>query len=114
MALSSNPLFQRTRRIGGRLDSLYNLIMYYVYVLQVSNGNTYTGSTSDIKKRLLYHQKGKVPSTKPYRPLKLLYFEAYSSKKDALRREKYLKTGDGRKKIKKQLKHTLMALSSNG
>ena len=43
-----------------------------------------------------YHNSGKVKSTKPYLPLRLIFYEAYLTKSDAKRREKYLKTNRGR------------------
>lgn len=116
MARSSSPLIQRARRIGGWLGAIYDKEVYYVYVLFLQNKHFYTGSTSDLKKRLKYHQAGKVSSTKPYRPVKLAYYETYLNKKDALRREIYFKTGDGRKILRKQLENTvtILARSSSG
>jgi len=46
-------------------------------------------------------------ATKFKKNWKLIYFEAYLNKKDALGREKFLKEGSGRKYMKKQLKHYL-------
>lgn len=78
--------------------------MYYVYVLHSGkDGKLYVGSTPDLKKRLVKHQTGYVRATKNRRPLKLIYYEAYILRKDALRREKYLKSGDGRKELAEQL-----------
>ncbi|MFH1631916.1 MAG: GIY-YIG nuclease family protein [bacterium] len=54
--------------------------------------------------RLLQHSSGKAVSTQHRRPLKLIYLEVCLSKVDALRREKYLKTTDGRKFLSKRLK----------
>ncbi len=70
--------------------------MYCVYVLKSKDkAFLYTGSTSDLKSRLKEHNSGKVLSTKSYRPLILIYYEAYSSKKDALIRENSLKHHGG-------------------
>lgn len=67
-------------------------IMYYVYVLKSERDkNGYIGSTPDLRRRVAEHQRGKVTSTKPRLPLSLVYYEAYKSKVDALRREKSLK-----------------------
>jgi putative endonuclease len=78
--------------------------MYYVYVLHSGkDGKLYVGSTPDLKKRLVKHQTGYVRATKNRRPLKLIYYEAYILRKDALRREKYLKSGGGRKELAEQL-----------
>jgi putative endonuclease len=78
--------------------------MYYVYVLySEKDKHLYIGSTPDLKKRILKHKTGYVRSTKNRRPLTLIYYEAYMLKDDALRREKYLKSGGGRKELAKQI-----------
>ncbi len=78
--------------------------MYYVYILlSLKDKKFYVGYTSSLKKRLLEHKKGKVRSTKNRSPLKLLCFEAYLSKKEAMNRERYLKSNDGRKDIRRRL-----------
>ncbi len=83
-------------------------MFYYLYVLQSKKDkNFYTGITSDLVKRVKEHNSGKNISTSYRIPLKLIYYEAYLLKKDALAREKYLKTTMGKRVIKKQLKHFL-------
>jgi len=78
--------------------------MYYVYVLySEKDRHLYIGSTPDLRKRMLKHKTGRVRSTKNRRPLNLIYYEAYVLRVDALRREKYLKSGGGRKELAKQL-----------
>lgn len=78
---------------------------YYTYVLQGStNGNFYTGATSDLKKRLKQHNDGLVFSSKHMRPLRLIYFEACLNKDDAYRRERYLKSGMGKRYLRNRLK----------
>jgi len=68
--------------------------MYYVYVLLSElDGNFYTGACVDLRKRLKSHYDGQVASTRNWRPLRLIYYEACLSKEDAFRREKYLKSG---------------------
>ncbi len=79
--------------------------MYYVYVLLSElDKRFYTGATCDLKKRVQKHNDGKVPSTCERRPLKLIYYEACISKEDAFRREKYLKTGMGKRYLRNRLK----------
>ncbi len=69
------------------------LKFYYVYVLKSEkDGMNYAGYTQNLKLRFEQHQKGEVESTKYRRPLQILYFEACINRKDALKREKYLKT----------------------
>ena len=82
--------------------------MYYLYILQsLTDGNFYTGITSDLKRRLKEHNNGKNISTKGRRPFKLIYCEIYLLKKDAENRERYLKTSMGKRVIKKQLSEYL-------
>ena len=78
--------------------------MHYVYFLFLKNGNIYTGSTNDLRRRITEHELGKVVSTKHKRPLKLITYEAYMLKSDATRREKFLKTTEGKRLLKLQLK----------
>ncbi|MBE0662765.1 MAG: GIY-YIG nuclease family protein [Bacteroidales bacterium] len=81
-------------------------MFFYVYVLRSKNDELlYTGYTSDLKKRLQFHNEGKVPSTKNRVPLELLYFEGCINQQDATRREKYLKSGNGKIYIKNRLRN---------
>jgi len=80
--------------------------MFYVYVLQsLKDDKFYVGFTDNLQKRILKHNRGKVFSTKPRRLLKLIYFEVCLNKQDAKQREKYLKTGTGKRYIKQRVKH---------
>jgi len=89
--------------------------MYYTYVLlSQKDGRFYTGATADLRKRIKDHNNGQVISTRLRRPLKLIYYEACLDKHDAIRREKYLKTGMGKQYLKNRLKHSLMANDCNG
>ena len=68
----------------------------------------YIGSTPDIERRFDEHNSGKVKSTKFYAPLKLVYYEAYVDKNDAIAREQKLKHhGSVIGHLKKRLKNTL-------
>lgn len=83
--------------------------MFYVYVLQSQiDKKFYTGFTSNLERRLEEHENGLTLSTKHRRPLDLIYFEACISEKDALHREKYLKTTYGKRYLKNRLKNFLM------
>ena len=94
---------RQTLRIGGLWRR-----MYYVYILQsTKDENLYTGFTEDLRKRLIDHNEGLNTSTKYRRPLKLIYYEAYTSETDARQREKFLKSGRGHEVLYKQLKQTL-------
>lgn len=79
--------------------------MFYNYILQSKKDrNLYAGYTIDLNRRLKEHNQGLVFSTKPYRPWKLIYYEACLNEKDAQRREHYLKTTQGRRLLKRRLK----------
>ena len=78
---------------------------YHVYVLiSEKDGMFYTAYTSELNKRLEHHNKRKVSSTVNRRPLKLIYWEGCLNQQDATRREKYLKSGNGKLYLKNRLK----------
>lgn len=80
--------------------------MNYVYILQSKKTQSlYIGHTSDVEKRLKEHNEGKSKATRPFRPYQLVFYEAFIHKKDAKEREEYLKSGWGRRAIKKMLKN---------
>lgn len=83
--------------------------MFYTYVLQSKwDGKLYVGSTNNLRRRVKEHNAGDVPSTKPRRPLILLYYEAYSAEADARNREDQLKLrGRALGQLKRRLRHTL-------
>jgi len=70
--------------------------MRYVYFIELCNGNTYVGSTPDLKHRFNLHQEGRVLSTKAYRPVKLRAYLAVEKEKKARELEKYFKSGSGK------------------
>lgn len=81
---------------------------YYIYVLRSGkDGNFYVGYTEDLKSRFEQHSKGLVESTRDRRPLEIICSEACLTKKDALHREKYLKTYLGKLFIRNRLKSYL-------
>ena len=82
--------------------------MFYVYILLLKNKKLYTGCTSDLKVRYKEHQNGRVKSTINFRPLKLIHYEGYLLKSDALRREKFLKTTEGKRMLRMQLRDILI------
>jgi len=85
--------------------------MYYVYLLQsVENERIYTGYTSDLKQRIQKHKSGNVHTTVRMGTVKLIYYEAFADKRDAIRREKYLKTTQGKRMIKILLKYSLLKI----
>jgi putative endonuclease len=82
--------------------------MYYTYVLKSKKNNRlYTGSTGDLRKRFIEHNSGRVFSTKNRGPFELIYYEACHDLYDAKRRERYLKTGMGKRYLRNRLKRFL-------
>jgi putative endonuclease len=66
--------------------------MYDVYILySQKDKKLYVGQTTNLKKRIAEHTDGKVKSTRNRRPLVLIYKESFSTRYDAMRREKFLK-----------------------
>ncbi len=77
---------------------------YYVYILQSQKDRYfYVGYTKNLIERLQKHNKGKVESTKKRAPLELVYWEGCLNQKDAVKREKYLKTAWGKRYIKNRI-----------
>ncbi len=66
--------------------------MNYTYILKCKDGTYYTGWTNDIHKRLACHNDGKgAKYTKPRLPVELVYYEAFDTKEEAMRREYQIK-----------------------
>lgn len=86
--------------------------MYYVYTLySFRKKKLYYGYTRDLKRRLDQHQK----NNRPYSftrggNVELIHYEAYKNEKDAREREKFFKTGWGRRYIRKILKNYLLSI----
>lgn len=78
---------------------------WYVYLLlSKKTGQWYVGSTKNLQKRILKHNAGKNSSTKYGMPWRLIYCEISLNKHDTRAREKYLKSGMGRRYLKNRLK----------
>ncbi len=70
--------------------------MWYVYFLQLSNGDIYVGSTNDLQRRLESHQRGQVSSTTAYLPILLNSYVAVLTERKARELERYFKSGSGK------------------
>jgi len=80
--------------------------MFYVYVIESeSSGSWYIGYSGDLRSRVKKHNQNGNTSTSNRGPWKLIYYEAYLTKEDAIGREKFLKSGSGWRFLKKQLKY---------
>jgi len=82
--------------------------MYFVYLIQSEIDNSfYVGYSQNPHKRILAHNNGESTYTRRKMPWKLVYTEAYISKSDALKREKFLKAQRNTEFYKKLIKESL-------
>lgn len=82
--------------------------MFIVYVLRSAlNRRLYVGFTENLEERLNAHNQGAVSSTKSHRPWRFIFYECYTNKGDALRREQYFKTTAGKRGLKMMLRQAL-------
>ena len=82
--------------------------MHWIYVIEANDRSWYIGETTDLKKRISDHQSGNCCRTTAMKnDWFLIYCEGYILKQDALGRERFLKSGSGRRYLKKQLTHYL-------
>jgi putative endonuclease len=66
--------------------------MNYTYIVQCSDGSLYTGWTNDLDKRIAAHNAGKgAKYTKTRRPVRLIYYETFETKQEAMSREYHIK-----------------------
>lgn len=71
--------------------------MFCTYILQSEkDGSFYIGYTQQLQKRIHQHNNGKSNYSAKHRPFKLVYYEKLDSKQEALAREEYFKTAQGR------------------
>ena len=64
----------------------------YAYILHCADGSYYAGWTNDLDKRIRAHNAGRGGKyTKSHRPVVLVYYEAFATKQEAMRREWELK-----------------------
>ncbi|MEO6876051.1 MAG: GIY-YIG nuclease family protein [Opitutaceae bacterium] len=77
--------------------------MFYVYVLQSGfDEGLYIGFSTNLRHKLAMHQAGESLATAHRRPWRLIYYEAYCLRLDAEGRERFLKSGAGRRYLAKQ------------
>ena len=78
--------------------------MFYTYIIKsVEHDFVYKGHCENLQERLMQHNSGMTQSIKPYIPFKLLLSEEFTTRKDAIAREKYFKSAAGRRYLKKKL-----------
>jgi len=89
----------------GPLEMFITQVMWCVYLLKSKiDGSWYTGVTINLRKRIFVHNSKQNQSTKAKAPWSLIYYEACVNSKDAYAREKYLKSGMGKRYLKNRLK----------
>lgn len=66
--------------------------MFYTYILECNDGTYYTGWTNNLERRVTTHNKGLgAKYTKSRLPVKVIYFESFETKSDAMKREMAIK-----------------------
>ena len=80
--------------------------MWYVYFLELSNGDIYVGSTNDLRRRVKSHQDGDALSTQSYLPVALKSYVAVETEGRARALERYFKSGSGKAFAKKRFLST--------
>ncbi|HBC31916.1 MAG TPA: hypothetical protein DC024_11835 [Clostridiales bacterium] len=96
---------------GGKLMKIcdpYKLpnstLVWYVYVILCDDGSLYKGFTNNLRERYIQHNTGKgAKHTKSHKPIAVVYYEEKPSEEEAVKREKYFKSGSGREWLKKEL-----------
>ena len=124
-------LAEELRRIGGeikrqaerKLADLYPADLdlpaprrgtYFVYVLKCSDEFFYIGQAEDVPRRMKQHEAGRVSWTSKYLPVEAIHWEAFDSREAAVNREKKLKTGYGRKWLKREYEAGRLAARQAG
>lgn len=78
---------------------------FFVYVIHCNDDSMYKGHTQDLRSCWHKHEAGTAAEhTRRHKPLGIIHFEEYSTREQAIKREKYLKTGFGRKWLKREWK----------
>jgi len=76
---------------------------YFVYVIKSEEGYYYTGMTEDLERRLSEHNnKSKSFWTRRGTVWKVIYFEEFNTKPEAMKRERWMKSGHGSKFLKEK------------
>ena len=76
-------------------------VIYFVYAIEsIIDNYIYVGLTENVNRRIEQHNNGWNKTTRSYRPFKILLIERYSTRLEARKREKYLKSGTGKEFLK--------------
>jgi putative endonuclease len=78
--------------------------MFYAYVLKsINHDYFYKGHCENLKIRLDEHNSGMTESIRPFLPFRIIYYEEFNTRIEAVKREKYFKSSAGRKYLKTKL-----------
>lgn len=78
--------------------------MHHVYILlNDAKTRTYTGVADDVNKRLAKHNAGKIASSRPYRPYKIIHTESFATLSEARQKEKFYKSTTGRRRLREMI-----------
>ena len=110
MLFRSNPNASSNLALSANTFSRL-IFMFYVYILKLNNGQLYTGYTADLRRRLSEHQAGKSAFTSERLPVELIHYEAYKLESDARRRERFLKSSEGKEMLRRQIRDLLQTFS---
>src|ERR1700751_4050146 len=103
-----NGFLPRKKASPHAVSSFYSSRVFNVYVLRSESDSGFCiGYSTDLKRRLSEHTQGASFATKSRAPWRLIYYEAYTEREDAEGREKFLKSGAGRRFLRAQLRHYL-------
>ena len=74
---------------------------YYTYIVECGDGTLYTGWTTDLEKRMKSHNAGKgAKYTRARLPVRLVYYESFCTKQEAMQREYAIKQLKREEKIR--------------
>ncbi|WGK66057.1 GIY-YIG nuclease family protein [Croceiramulus getboli] len=77
------------------------MVLIWVYAISSVNQNyIYVGMTQDLFARIKRHNAGRERTTKPYLPYELIYSDSFETRALARKKEKFLKTGVGKEKLR--------------
>lgn len=105
-------LKMKSKSLKGQINLLDKLYLpaprpntFYVYAIACDGGSYYIGHTEDLRQRWNEHLFGTGADwTKRHKPIRIAHYEEYTTREEVIAREKELKTGFGRKWLKREIK----------
>jgi putative endonuclease len=81
-----------------------NETLYFIYVLRNPQGRLYVGFTTNLEKRVRQHHEGEGGWTHSRGPWELVHFESFTTRAEALRRERNLKRGKTNQELRERFR----------